>query len=416
MQATMREGMYLQNNRLDLQALDTLERAFAMAKALGDEGRAAAEELVWRVAYTRAHFGRVDEALASAREFMLGAEGHALESLWRREFANLLVFAARHEEAILQADRAVALARAAGERRRLSECLITRSVIHSETGHLQAGWRDCDQARQLLRAVDGTERPTIHDRQLAGYLREAGRFAEALALIQPALEWFSANRNVWWIQSCQFELARLYVALGQPGRAQQILAGIEPASASMRLSLLMYRARIARAMGQPARALAEEAAALAPQTERPVVLACAVMIELAPELEPQAAAERIEQALAEARRHGLRGFARALRLRRIESLVRARRAAEAAPDAAALLDELRKQGAYWIYAPEYWWALHRAFAAAGDAPAAREALASGRRWILETALPHVPAEFRDSFLHRNLINRELLAAAQRELG
>ena len=85
-------------------------------------------------------------------------------------------------------------------------------------------------------------------------------------------------------------------------------------------------------------------------------------------------------------------------------------------DAVAVMHEVREQGAFWIYAPEYWWGLHRAFDAAGEAPAAREALARGRDWILETALPNVPAEFRDSFLHRNPLNRDLLAAARRVLG
>ena len=45
----------------------------------------------------------------------------------------------------------------------------------------------------------------------------------------------------------------------------------------------------------------------------------------------------------------------------------------------------------------------------GREPAARRAAADGQAWVREVHDKHVPAEFRDSFLHRNAINRELLA-------
>jgi DNA-binding SARP family transcriptional activator len=416
MLALMREGIHLQGDRADERALATLEQARVLALGLGDEGREAAAEITWRLAYTRALHGQVEQSLAIAKDFMADLDGHPQEMLWRREYANLLEFAARYEEALAQIERAVALARAAGERRRLSECLITRSVVQGDLGHLHATWRDCEQARALLLAVDGSDQPTIHDRQLAAHRREAGRFAEALALIVPALEWFRANDNAFWTQMCQLELARLYVTLGQPARAQQLMADFEPASTSSRISLLMGRARIAKTLGQASRAFVEEAAALTPQTERPMVLGWIVAIELVSHQEPPAALQLIESALADATNRHSRGWARALRLRRIESLVRAGRAGDAVRDAAPLMREIREHGEFWLYAPEYWWGFHRAFEAAGDAPAAREALTLGRDWILKTALPNVPADFRDSFLHRNPLNRDLLAAAHRLLG
>jgi hypothetical protein len=63
-----------------------------------------------------------------------------------------------------------------------------------------------------------------------------------------------------------------------------------------------------------------------------------------------------------------------------------------------------------------WWALHRAYLALGDDRAADEALAGGYDWTVQRALPQVPAAFRDSFLHRNATNRDLIAAAGRRLG
>lgn len=416
MLAMMREGIHRQGDRPDADALALLDQARTLALALGDEGREAAAELTWRLAFTMAFNGQIERSLQLAREFMAGVEGDPQEMLWRREYANLLEFSARYEEGLAQVERAIALARAAGERRRLSECLITRSVFHSSMGDLAAAARGCEQARELLMAVDGRNQPTIYDRQLAGHRREAGRFAEALALVLPAFEWMRASGNTFWAQMCQLELARCYTLLGQPGRAGQALGEFAPATASMRFALVMSRARIAMAVGRPALALVEEARALAPQTERPVVHAWIIAIEGSPLREPAAALELVEPALAEARARAMRGWVRALRLRRIEGLVRAGRAGEGADDARLLARELAEQGAFWLPVPEYWWGLHRAFEAAGDLPAASAALGAGRDWIVQTALPNVPAEFRESFMQRNPLHRELLAAANRLLA
>lgn len=45
--------------------------------------------------------------------------------------------------------------------------------------------------------------------------------------------------------------------------------------------------------------------------------------------------------------------------------------------------------------------------------AARQALRHALHWIETTVLPNVPAEFRDSFLNRNPINRAVVAASRR---
>jgi hypothetical protein len=63
--------------------------------------------------------------------------------------------------------------------------------------------------------------------------------------------------------------------------------------------------------------------------------------------------------------------------------------------------------------PEVMLSIHRGFSAAGDAGGASEALGRGVQWIKSTALPNVPSEFRDSYLHRNPVNRALLTAESR---
>ena len=62
---------------------------------------------------------------------------------------------------------------------------------------------------------------------------------------------------------------------------------------------------------------------------------------------------------------------------------------------------------------EGWLMLGRAFAAVGRAVDAADAYARGAHWVAQTAHDHVAPEFRASFLHRNPVHRDLLAAAAR---
>ena len=69
----------------------------------------------------------------------------------------------------------------------------------------------------------------------------------------------------------------------------------------------------------------------------------------------------------------------------------------------------------YSYRAEFWLHLGRALLAAGHAERALHLVAEGAEWVRRTARLHVPEPFRDSFLHRNPVNVELLALAG-ELG
>ena len=62
---------------------------------------------------------------------------------------------------------------------------------------------------------------------------------------------------------------------------------------------------------------------------------------------------------------------------------------------------------------EAWLARANAALALGDRTQAQGLALAGRRWIVECAEQRLPAEFRDSFLHRHPVNRELMALASR---
>jgi hypothetical protein len=68
---------------------------------------------------------------------------------------------------------------------------------------------------------------------------------------------------------------------------------------------------------------------------------------------------------------------------------------------------------YVLYPLEPWWHCARVFDALGDADTAAAVCQRALAWI-DAALAHeVAPEFRDSFLHRNPVNRDLLALAAR---
>ena len=60
-----------------------------------------------------------------------------------------------------------------------------------------------------------------------------------------------------------------------------------------------------------------------------------------------------------------------------------------------------------------WLLLHDTLTAIGDVATAREVLLQASEWLHRTARRSVPPAFRDSFLARNAVNRELLLLATR---
>ena len=66
-----------------------------------------------------------------------------------------------------------------------------------------------------------------------------------------------------------------------------------------------------------------------------------------------------------------------------------------------------------MYPGELWWVAYRVYSAGHDPVAAQRMLAEGCDWVQAIAREHVPAEYRDGFLHRNPVNRALLTERSR---
>jgi hypothetical protein len=66
-----------------------------------------------------------------------------------------------------------------------------------------------------------------------------------------------------------------------------------------------------------------------------------------------------------------------------------------------------------FYVAELWLVAGRVLSELGRAADAQRVVAEGVAWVKQVHDTHVPAEFRDSFLQRNVVNRELFALAAR---
>ncbi len=127
---------------------------------------------------------------------------------------------------------------------------------------------------------------------------------------------------------------------------------------------------------------------------------------------PQVVLEQAEDWAARAVGHELFGVLAALRLHEARAATELHAPARAAAAAHALLGLMAEGYApAFTYTPEAGLVAGKALKLAGETAAADRALRDAVDWVRRRALPQVPAPFIDSFLHRNPVNRELLARA-----
>jgi len=244
----------------------------------------------------------------------------------------------------------------------------------------------------------------------------AGRYREALQAFEFADGHLRAGGAPMWIAVNENHRALALVQLGQEARALQLLARDDGLPRSTRARRLTIRARAEQALGRSGRAHLDAALELL-GADGSAVLRMNAQLDLARELAPAAAVALTRQVAAEARGLGLFALAQSARVREIEGLVRAgdaQAAAALAEDVVASLDTCHPSD---LYAAEAWWVAFRALDADPlRREAGRDALRRGQAWVREVAARNVPDEFRDSFLHRNAVNRALLTAGREPAG
>ena len=248
---------------------------------------------------------------------------------------------------------------------------------------------------------------------LGRFYTELGRYGEAVALLEATLakhQGITGYGVKFVTQSC---LSFLYLTLGQVARATAVLVDPGPdAAPAARRAYLTARIRLAMHQGQPALHLAREALHVAELegNSLPQLSMRALLSRLMP---PDEGARIALDGCARARELNLQASLWPLTLAACDALRRAGQSRLAAKHARALATRCDQFTPNFFYAPEYWQVAAMALRDDGDHSAADAALRSAKRWIVEVALPNVPAEFHSSFLERNAVNAWILRAPQR---
>jgi len=328
--------------------------------------------------------------------------------------ANLYVNMGRLDDSMPHHERAIELAQACGNQGHLAAALSNLACCCIDAGDLVAAGEHLLRSLQVMVLHDDFDASRGTNYLLLALCScQLGRYREALAHAEQAIE-LTVRDTVPHVAVANLRQAGCWRALGQWGRVQQILE--LPVVRESTLAMVHAHSAILQhhldiALGRPpggdvVRALIGVGA------ERPD-LRLLLQIEQAQTLPLDEALPLLEQVCEQALAMQYEGTAMAARVRAAGLCAGTDPAAAVRHAEAALALAARCQSISLVPA-ELWLHAARAFQAAGDSRRADELLALGRNWIRDTAREHVPEAFRDSFLHRNPVNRELLAlAAQR---
>lgn len=280
-------------------------------------------------------------------------------------------------------------------------------------GRLQAAFDNTLEARRYALGFDDARATTFAlDLMSLALLCHLGRYAEALQAVELALR--TAGQGGAAAAAAHGHVAALWLHLGQPARAQQALAAANAQAVPprWRARLVLLAGKLRRSLGQPANEAFEQAMAEAPLAGLTVVQSM-IALDHAFTLPADEALAACVQVMQRCDALGLLGVALAARVRAALFAVCANVPERAAAFARQALDTPDDIYPDDLYRAELWLNAALGFQAAGLADDARAAAFTGRDWVLRVANEHVPGEFRDGFLNRNLVNRELLALAAR---
>jgi tetratricopeptide (TPR) repeat protein len=270
------------------------------------------------------------------------------------------------------------------------------------------------QARQIAIATGEVGRVRLLQMQAphAHRLRDVGRYAEALPLLEEALAGFLAEGSATDITMAEQRLALLFLQLGQPARAQRLLG---PERAGLPPGIVMFQrvlqAELAQHLGGDAQTPMRAALALIPNPDDVYHrIATLFASHIVPAEEGEALAAGLATWASVNERFGL---ALSAHVRAAGCAAQQGGWRRALPHAEAALALARDHQPESFYLGELWLVAGRVYLGLECAADARRVLAAGRDWVMGLHDAHVPADFRESFLHRNPVNRELLALAAR---
>lgn len=432
---------------------DTVERLLARMMALAQTEAQRGESCFARAEYLTHQKGEFALAEQAAREglalalppqqraLLLGALGDALffqhrlteavtaqraaaqllEELKSDNLATTLAnlalplqYLGEYREALALQQRSIAMLRDALGHDQLSVSLCNYAITLCELGRIQDSLAPLTEALALQQTMQGVDMRMAATLLLLGQsYRDLCRFAEALSAITSAAQ-LSAQSGDYMLGHFQASLAHLYLLLGEPGVAK---AHLDKAVQALP-DYPTVRARVYRELGRWQLAQGDYSAALAAferarsalgQHQSGLILDAIHLLE-AVALPPQTSLELASGVLARAQEGELKGGMALVALTRCAQasleLAQPERALGYSREAVLMLSRYDPDA---MYLGELYLTHYRALSACCD-PTAADYLSQTLAWLMDIADHHTPAEYRQSFLHDNPVNRALLQA------
>lgn len=400
-------------------AIENAQAAIALARRLGARWREYDAARLLAIGLAQAQRAQEAADLLGPYEALVERDGNLEQryGYWS-DLAYVLQGANRRRRCVQALEQAIGLAESLGDLAQARTCTANLAGAMSDLGRVEEALAHAERARRLRERL-GDSRSALSgalDSQSGMLFAAVGQFREALAHFDAALECFRGPDHATWRAVVQNHRADTLLMLGQSGRAQKALGPPDDAVLpTTRARRLIVAARLERAAGRSGRPLLAEAVGLLGARGDPYMR---LLAELDDSREQPAtdAAARCRELRARAEQLERLGVALKVRVLRADHLLRAGQVGPARDEIDEVVAEMATSRPWDLYLPELWWTAHRVYDAARAEPAALGALRAALAWIQEAALPNVPDEFCDSFLHRNPINRAVLTTASRRLG
>ena len=398
------------------ETMELARRAVASAHALGREDLELRFAIILSGALCDARRG--GDAVALLEPYAPRAPEYAsLDQQWEYWEATALAldYDNRLRDAMPAWARAREIALQAGRHDMVWKTMSNTASTQAKMGLVRQAAQMGSQARQL--ALDASEGVSMRVLQMqvtvAHRLRDVGHYDEALPLLEQALVGYEtmggSNSDKALVEQ---RLTVLYQQLGQPARAVPLLAsqrsGVPRGVAMIRM---VHCAELEQQLGRDGVALMREALQIIPNPEDiyyRIASLFATRIVPADEGETMAASLAVWAGARERFGVALAGHVRAAACALNQGAP-----VRALPHAEAALQLARNYQPDSFYLPEAWLVAAQTLGALGREAEARRAVDDGLAWVRGVHDQHVPVEFRESFLHRNPVNRELLALAAR---
>jgi DNA-binding SARP family transcriptional activator/tetratricopeptide (TPR) repeat protein len=310
--------------------------------------------------------------------------------------------------------RAIDCARDQGDLAELAMLTTNLATVHGNLGHVDQAYEHALRARALQIELGATGGPIggVIEAHVGLYGAALGHYTGALQAFERALDLFRRDGQTLWIAVCSNNAAMTLIDLGQFARARKALDYEAPSVTHVEARGALLAARISRLLGSsPAADLQRAQDALARGED--FYIGALLELERAESVASRQALEICDavQRAAESREYG--GIAMKARLLAALAALRSGDKASAGARWNELQGLLPTLHAADCYPPLAAAIGGEILSASAEPDRAAELLATAVTWIRQTALPQVPDAFRESFLHRNPVNRALLTAESR---